>query len=312
MKKKKLTESARVMRAGRVLTVNQFVNMANGMHGGISYRGCSKGSIIKSLFNGELNQKVYTADEIIAAIERVKDMGDATECASESFSRARRRRCDYETIERHESHGLIGISRIQGTANLHGSPITSHGFIELRIHEGHRNAGLGGEHYHDGKIIAYVRMSETQFAQMITTPNQGSGVPCTLTRYRDGEKLKLCEEPPQEESVSSITRRQFTEDITDATANINVVRDRIEKKLRDSKISNKLRAELQSEMFELLRLFQDSAPFVMERFEENVQETVATAKTEVASYVSLVAQQHGLKALREDTELKPLIEGEKE
>lgn len=73
MKKKPTPESARVMRAGRGLSVNQFVNMANDLHAHINYRGCSKGSIIHSLLDGELDQKVYTADEIIAVIEQLKD-----------------------------------------------------------------------------------------------------------------------------------------------------------------------------------------------------------------------------------------------
>jgi len=306
--KKPMSASARVMQAGRGLSVSQFSRMANDMHGGISYTGCSKGSIVKALLNGELGQKPYTANEVIAEIKRVKDESNAAQVEQATLTRARRRRCDYEDLPRHESHGLIGISRVQGIANLHGSPIKSHGFIELHIHEGHRKAGLGGEHYHDGKIIACVRLSETQFAQMITTPNMGCGVPCTLTHYRDGDRLKQCEDPPAEESVSSITRRQFKEDVQDSMATMKATRRRIEKKLSEGKLSKKLQDELRSEIFELLRIFEDSAPFVMERFEENVQATVATAKTELASYVSLVAQKRGLEALREDTEFQLLIE----
>ena len=297
-----MSASARVMRAGRHLTVTQFVHLANELHGGISYTGCSKGAIVKALLSGELNQKKFTVDQLLAAI---KNLSQETEEAT--LSRTRRRTYDYEDLPRHESHGLIGISRIQGIANLHGSPIKSHGFIEIRIHEGRRSVGLGTEHNHDGRIVTYLRMSETQFAQMITTPNTGRGVPCTLT-HRHTEGFKKMDPPPAEESLSSVTRRQFVEDVRDSMATMKAVRQRIDKKLSEGKISKKLQEELRSEIFDMLRLFEDSAPFVMERFEENVQDTVAAAKTEVASYVALVAQEKGLEALKGGAELKPLIE----
>jgi len=209
-----------------------------------------------------------------------------------------RRSAGGEQLPEHESHGLIGISRIQGRTPLFGSPVAPYNFIELRIHEGQRHHGLGGDRFHDGKIVCTLRMSETQFAQMITTPNQGTGVPCTL-QYRHTEGFKKLDDPPAEESEAGVTRRQFEEDVADTLATMDDARARVKESLDNARISGKLRESLMSEIFEVFRVFDDYAPFAMKRFEENVQTAVAAAKTEVSAFVSNVARETGLAALRE-------------
>lgn len=212
-----------------------------------------------------------------------------------------RRSAGGEQLPEHESHGLIGISRCSGRVPLYGSPVAPYNFIELRIHEGTRHHGLGSDRFHDGKIVCILRMSETQFAQMITTPNQGIGVPCTL-KYRHTEGFKELEDPPVEETEAGITRRQFTEDVADTLAVMDEARARVATLIDEAKCTRKLKEALLSEIFEVFRVFDDYAPFAMKKFEENVQTAVATAKTEVAAYVANVAQQTGLAALREGAE----------
>jgi len=209
-----------------------------------------------------------------------------------------RRTAGGEELPEHESHGLIGISRIQGRTPLFGSPVAPYNFIELRVHEGLRYHNLGSDRFHDGKLVCTLRMSETQFAQMITTPNQGVGVPCTL-QYRHTEGFKKLEDPPTEESEAGITRRQFQEDVEDTLATMDDARARVKKSLDEARISGKLRESLLSEIFEVFRVFDDYAPFAMKAFERNVQTAVASAKTEVAAFVSNVARETGLAALRE-------------
>jgi hypothetical protein len=212
-----------------------------------------------------------------------------------------RRQAGGEELPPHESHGLIGISRCSGRVPLFGSPVAPYNFIELRIHEGIRYHGLGHDRFHDGKMVCTLRMSETQFAQMITTPNQGVGVPCTL-KYRHTEGFKKLDDPPTEESEAGITRRQFKEDVADTLATMDDARARVKESLDNAKISGKLRESLMGEIFEVFRVFDDYAPYAMKAFEENVQTAVATAKTEVVAFVGNVARETGLAALRDGAE----------
>ena len=208
-----------------------------------------------------------------------------------------RRSAGGEEFPTHESHGMVGISRCSGRVPLHGSPVEPYNFIRLTVQEGVHNHGLGRDHWYAGRMVLQLHMSETQFAQMVTTPNMGDGVPCTLT-YRHTEGFVKLDDPPAEESAAGITRRQFREDVEDTLATMDDARRRVEEQLDAAKISGKLRESLRREIFEVFRVFDDYAPFAMKAFEENVQTAVAAAKTEVATYVSHVAQQTGLAALQ--------------
>jgi len=195
--------------------------------------------------------------------------------------------------------------------NLHGSPIVPQHFMILEITEAQSYHGLGDTRYHPGQIIAEIAMSEMQFAELITTPNSGVGTPCTLRYAREGATVKQYEEPPPQESEASRTRDEFRRRVEERMATMKSVKRRIDKLMEEGSLAKKRREEIGGEIDMLLKLFTDSAPFFMERFEENAEKVVATAKAEITAHAELEAKRVGIAALKQGIEV-PMLEAPKD
>lgn len=207
----------------------------------------------------------------------------------------------------HESYGLVGISRVNGHFRLFGSPIEPMHAIVLRISRGECIHGLGSNRFFDRGQLIEIAMSEVQFAEMITTPNRGSGVPCTITCIREDGKLRRLEDPPRQQSEASKTRDEFMEEVDKKIGAIKKAQADVDRLLESSGLSGKKRSEISDVLHGMFRLFTDSAPFMMKRFEENAERVIAHAKVEISAHAALVAQQTGVQVLKAASEDVPLL-----
>ena len=103
----------------------------------------------------------------------------------------------HETQKSHPSYGLIQLNRQQGGQNnLFRSPVKHQHRMTLTIAE----AEVMSDEFDEGgnarprRQIIEVALSGIQFAELLTQPGIGEGVPCTIIR-RDG---RLVEAPPAE------------------------------------------------------------------------------------------------------------------
>lgn len=203
---------------------------------------------------------------------------------------------DDKKLPRHESYGILRIGRVQGSADLFGSPIRAHHFIQITITEGSQSHGLGRTWDHDGPLICEVAMSEVQFAEAITTLNCGIGVPCTLLEARDGERIKRYERCPPQTTEAKETREEFKRRVQTAMGDMEKVK--AELMALGASLSGKKREQMEDRIDRFMRLFTDSAPFFMECFEENAAKVVATAKAEITAHAELTARNTGIAALK--------------
>lgn len=204
-----------------------------------------------------------------------------------------------EKLEDHPSYALVGISRVQGRFRLFGSPIEPQHAIVLTIHKASSHHGLGSDRHFDKHSLFEIAMSETQFAQMITSPNTGCGVPCTIGGYRENDKWVLVEDPPKQTSEASRTRAAFKREVGEKLGAMDEVRSKLFDVIDGSALSIKKKDEIKESITRMVRLFTDSAPFMMKCFEENVEKVIGAAKTEISSHAALVLQQTGVQALAE-------------
>jgi hypothetical protein len=109
---------------------------------------------------------------------------------------------------KHPSYGMIAFNRSMGgrPTRLFGSPLEEHyGTVRVVIGTGTRIHESNMDRYHGslrGEHIE-VEMSAAQFAEVLTSMNQGSGIPCTI-RYINGKPI---EDPPPTQKGS---RRRST------------------------------------------------------------------------------------------------------
>lgn len=81
----------------------------------------------------------------------------------------------------HPSFGMLSFSRAHGGhSNLFGSSIQHRDTIHMVLKEGTVSRDLNEDWYFGGPEIVEVEMSQSQFAELITSMNMGSGVPCTI------------------------------------------------------------------------------------------------------------------------------------
>ena len=177
-----------------------------------------------------------------------------------------------ETVEKHESYGMVGIYRTSSSGTyLFGSIQRHHSFITLTIKKAERVRHLAQDWYHaDSLPIVEIEMSHSQFAELITSPGIGDGVPCTI-RGLGGELLEPC---PPPESMES----KFSEDLKKTTKETVAGLKQLTQQLGQAllpgeKALNKTELKaLLSQIQNAVMSITDSIPFIEKQFDEEMEE----------------------------------------
>jgi hypothetical protein len=215
--------------------------------------------------------------------------------------------------EQHESYGVVSLSRFTSSRgmNLFGTPVKPRAGMQLQISTAKpSHSRVSGSHVMDDKVVVVLDMSATQFAELITTPNHGVGVPCTLRYTRTGTTLAKLDDPPPQVSEAEKGRTAFREEVEEKVASMKAVNRRIGKLLDEARVSQARRSEIRREINQFMRLFEDSAPFMMERYEKNAETATTKAKAELAAFADHLVHATGIEALRSGVELAQLEPGD--
>ena len=176
-----------------------------------------------------------------------------------------------ETRDQHESYGMVGINRSQSSGTyLFGSIASHHSFITLTIKRASVSRHLANDWYHAESLpLIEIEMSHSQFAELITSPGIGDGVPCTI-RGLNGKLLKPCPAPQQDES-------KFSEDLKKTTkATVGELRE-LSQQLSQSllpgeKTLNKTELKaLLGKIQSALASIEDSIPYIEKEFNETME-----------------------------------------
>lgn len=197
----------------------------------------------------------------------------------------------------HESYGMVGINRTQSSGtHLFGSIMNHHSFITLTIKHASVRRMLSGDWYSAESLpIIEIEMSHTQFAELITSPGIGDGVPCTIR----GLNGKLLEECPAPEKLDS----KFREDLKKTTAEtVRQLKDMTQQlgeallpgnKALGKKELHVLLQGLQS----ALQSVTDSIPYVEQSFNEEMESEMNKAKGEIEAVATTLILKTGLDTL---------------
>lgn len=200
----------------------------------------------------------------------------------------------------HEAFGQISFSRTSGKGtHFYGSELPQDHFISLEIHQSELQRDLTEDRYYNREEILRLRLSSGQFAEMITSMNHGSGVPCTLERVQ-GKKIQ---EFSRQESRKEFVHRKFEDRMKEfASSLIENQRKALEivkkKTLSKDDVHNLTRSLnwLTSEVTQ-------NIPFFAKCFQETMDEVVFEAKTEVENAIQHKITTLGLGALHEQNKL---------
>jgi hypothetical protein len=152
---------------------------------------------------------------------------------------------------------------------------------------------LSGDWIHGEDILVEVLLSPNQFAEFITSPNMGDGVPCTI-RFAEGKTAPPCPNRSQRELFEE-EFKEHLEDIVSKTSQIvNDVKNLFDTK---SNITKGDRAAILSKLNGLQQDVESNLPFIHSQFNEAMDKTVTEAKAEVEAFVEGKIRSLGLEAL---------------
>ena len=203
--------------------------------------------------------------------------------------------------ETHPSYGVIGVTRVFGRGVLFGSEVQHHNFIKISISEANRVVRPPRESVMANRQLVEVYLTDAQFAQMITSPNQGDGVACTISRFAgDVGKSWLTSHggrpapPAQEEytkkykDVMGDRAETVSQHIAGAKSKIDALMDGT---VKPTKANLK---DLQDALYMAQMNFDENMPYVMAEMTEGIEKKMATAVSEFESYVAFSLQAKGL------------------
>ena len=154
----------------------------------------------------------------------------------------------------HESFGQIKFNRVNSNGTkFYGSELGQNNYITMTVHHSEIYRDLTQDRYFPTGEIVKIRMSSGQFAELITSMNCGTGIPCTIERIQGKKTVDLSKQESrkefvhrkfedrmkrfadlirknQKEAKEIVTKRNLSkQDIFDLTLKLNWLTEEIEK-----------------------------------------------------------------------------------
>lgn len=205
-------------------------------------------------------------------------------------------KCDPHEVYSHPAYGTISMHVVTGgDPHMFGSDI-KHGQrirVEIRRAEHHRN--LSNDWYHGkGRALIEVELSHSQFAEFITTPNRGEGIPCTITEIK-GEMIPAID---QVESKAEMFRREIEASAERRLTEIAAKIDQLGALIDSGKLpKGELRA-LHNDLARHVSQLPGSIGFVVEQGEEALEKATTAAKIQIEATINSHINRIGLDAAR--------------
>lgn len=222
---------------------------------------------------------------------------------------------DIDSREKHPAFGMAVFSRAsvggtRGKYRLFGSSIDSMNVIQLTICNAEIYHRLGSDHFMGDKEIIRVEMTEHQFAQLLTTMNQGDGVPVTI-RHVNGKQTPPL--PEMKVEAAKITDK-FREDIAKWKKQLDTTTVEIEALLAKKGALNQEEKKRVIELTSsLVSAIQGHSTFLLDQFDESVAGVIGQAKAEVEGFINSAVTRTGLQALKgQANKLLGIIEEKKD
>jgi hypothetical protein len=180
---------------------------------------------------------------------------------------------------------------------LFGSSIACDHLISLKITQAEVSRNLSKDWFHgDLSSIIEVWLTPSQFSELLTSMNYGSGAPGTLRFLRGEGHFDLPELP----SKSDQFKEEIDEDIKNFRLNIIRASEKAQELLDNPKPPTKAtRLELKRMIDNIGAFAKSQLPFVMDQFNQQMAKTLSECKAEVDAFVTHVVQKTGLDALKD-------------
>lgn len=196
-------------------------------------------------------------------------------------------------INEHPSFGLVRLTRRNSRGVvLFGSSITHNEIIALTISTAKIDRHLSRDWFHAKKEVIEIELSATQFAEFITTPNSGSGTPCTI-RHNNGMMIP---EPPYESTIEKYSD-EFKQSMKNISSDLNQNVEILKAILAKPSTTKGDKEEIMRLFIKFTDYLSSTVPFIEKSFVEQMDKTVTEAKGEIEAFITRRITEEGRNAL---------------
>lgn len=205
-----------------------------------------------------------------------------------------------ETTTTHPAFAQIRASRVTGGISLYGSEFQHHGYIVVTISRSEMNRNLSNDWPHATKELIEVAMSYSQWAEMVSTMNMGSGAQCTI-QHIDRKPVPQIPHPERKKAL-------FSKEASEAAKETVTCITKLEGKIDALKLSQKQKDELLKDLSFIKGRTQSNIRFIKEQFGEYMEGVVSKAKTEISAYAQNLLVRTGIsKLVGSDSKAKNIL-----
>ena len=161
-------------------------------------------------------------------------------------------------------------------------------------------------YYAENNPYIEIEMSQSQFAQAITSLNMGAGVPVTLTRL-NGEYIEPCPFIDKREQFSN----EFRNDMQRVSKQLDDVTAEVEKLVEEKRTFSKAdREKILIALRGAKQQISSNYPYMFSMFNEQMDKTVTEAKAEIESHLQARMEDVAARALMKEQQVDMLPEKE--
>lgn len=201
----------------------------------------------------------------------------------------------------------IGRSQCSGQKALFGSSIKHHDTITLKIFPAFIDRDLNMDGYFpEARPYIEIEMSQSQFAQAITSLNMGAGVPVTLRRLHD-QYIEPCPFVDKREQFNN----EFREDMNALTRKLTEATKHVEKLIEEKRTFNKAdKDQILSALKSVTSQLASHYPYMYSMFNEQMDKTVTEAKAEIESHLQARMEDIALKVAGQEMKVSEMLPDE--
>jgi len=200
--------------------------------------------------------------------------------------------------KQHDSQIQVRFNRInsRGSDQFYGSDILCNSYMELIICKSKYERSHGGDSFFGGKHLLRCKMTNNQFAELITSLNFGSGIPATLEEINQRDLPTFIKQPPFIDKIALI-QSELGDDVQECQDDV----DKLKKYIDDMKISKKAKFEIGLMIERIESMHKSNIAFYVSQAKKSVDKMVTSAKSNIESYYYTLINKFGVKAMKENS-----------
>lgn len=182
----------------------------------------------------------------------------------------------------HPSYGMLEFNRRRSSVKpLFGSSIEHRDIISMTVRHASIIRELNEDWIHGKKTIVEVEMSQSQFAEAITSMNIGSGVPVTIRMTENDGIIPDCEFISKRQQFAN----EFKQEVDDIMSNSQNLIQQVKELFAQKKPLTKKEKEcILSCLNKLNQDIGSNIAYITNQFNEQMNKTVTEAKGEIESF----------------------------